>query len=157
MGAFLSGAMFLNNIATLKVEVTDVDLEKLRQRGITTVLKCKNVRVAFLTGPLFFAATGHFNEAFADLQDTHTLILSMRGVPLIDPSGLEVVHRLFEKLHAKGITLMFSGVHPNVKTMMQRSGLVEQVGENNLFWASDEAIVEADRRGCVLCENKTHS
>ena len=152
IGAFLSGAVFLNTIATLEVEVTEVDTEKLKQKGIETTGKCRHVRVAFLTGPLFFAATGQFNEAFARLGDTHALILSMRGVPLIDTSGLEVIHRLHEKIHAKGGTLMFSGVHENAMTMMRRGGLVEQIGEENFFWASDEAIVEAERRGCSFCE-----
>ncbi|HEY3312998.1 MAG TPA: SulP family inorganic anion transporter [Anaerolineales bacterium] len=152
VGAFLSGAMFLNNIATLDVEVTDVDPEKLRQKGIETAGKCHHVRVSFLTGPLFFAATGQFNEAFANLGDTHALILSMRGVPLIDTSGLEGIHRLYEKLHARGGTLMFSGVHENAMTMMRRGGLVELIGEENFFWASDEAIVEAERRGCQFCD-----
>lgn len=152
VGAFLSGVMFLNNIATLEVQVTEVNPEKLRQKGIETAGKCKHVRVAFLTGPLFFAATGQFNEAFTDLGDTHALILSMRGVPLIDTSGLEVIQRLSEKLQAKGGTLMFSGVHENAMTMMRRGGLVEHIGEENFFWASDEAIVEAERRGCQFCE-----
>ena len=152
IGAFLSGAVFLNTIATLEVEVTEVEPEKLRQKGIETAGKCRHVRVAFLTGPLFFAATGQFNEAFSKLGDTHALILSMRGVPLIDTSGLEAIHRLYEKIHAKGGTLMFSGVHENAMTMMQRGGLMEHIGEENFFWASDEAIVEAERRGCSFCE-----
>lgn len=152
IGAVLSAGMFLNNISTLNVTVTEVDPEKLRARGIETAETCRHVRVAFLTGPLFFAATGHFNEAFTNIKDTHALILSMRGVPLVDTSGLEAIHRLFEKIHAQGGTLMFSGVHENAMTMMRRGGLVEQIGENNFFWASDEAIVEAERRGCKFCE-----
>jgi SulP family sulfate permease len=152
IGAFLSGAMFLNNIATLNVSIAEIDPEKLRAKGIETAGKCRHVRVAFLTGPLFFAATGHFNEAFADLKNTHALILSMRGVPLVDTSGLEAIHRLHEKLRAQGGTLMFSGVHENVMTMMRRGGLVAHIGEENFFWASDEAIVEAERRGCKFCE-----
>lgn len=154
VGAFLSGVMFLNNIATLEVDVTEVDPEKLRLKGIETAGKCRHVRVAFLTGPLFFAATGHFNEALTNLSDTHALILSMRGVPLIDTSGLEVIHRLYEKLHARGGTLMFSGVHENAMIMMRRGGLVEHIGEENYFWASDEAIVEAEQRGCKFCEQE---
>ena len=152
IGAVLSAGMFLNNISTLNITVTEVDPEKLRARGIETAETCRHVRVAFLTGPLFFAATGHFNEAFTNIKDTHALILSMRGVPLVDTSGLEAIHRLFEKIHAQGGTLMFSGVHENAMTMMRRGGLVEQIGENNFFWASDEAIVEAERRGCKFCE-----
>ncbi len=152
IGAFLSGVVFLSNISTLEVTVSEVDPEKLRQKGIETAGNCRHVRVAFLTGPLFFAATGHFNEAFANLKDTHALILSMRGVPLIDMSGLEAIHSLHEKLHAQGGALMFSGVHENAMTMMKRGGLVDHIGEENFFWASDEAIVEAERRGCKFCE-----
>jgi SulP family sulfate permease len=152
IGAFLSGVVFLSNISTLEVTVSEVDPEKLRQKGIETAGNCRHVRVAFLTGPLFFAATGHFNEAFANLKDTHALILSMRGVPLIDMSGLEVLHTLHEKLHAQGGALMFSGVHENAMTMMKRGGLVDHIGEENFFWASDEAIVEAERRSCKFCE-----
>jgi SulP family sulfate permease len=152
IGSFVAGAKFLNDIATMTVDLTEVDTQKLSQRGIETTGKCRHVRVAFLTGPLFFAATGYFNEAFANLTDTHALILSMRGVPLIDTSGLEAIHRLHVKLNRQGGTLMFSGVHDNVMNTLRRGGLVEQVGEQNFFWASDEAIVEAERRGCNFCE-----
>ena len=107
--------------------------------------------MAFLTGPLFFAATGQFNEAFADLGDTHALILSMRGVPLIDTAGIEAIDRLQERLHEQGGTLMCAGIHDNARNMMERGGLVQAIGEENFFWSSDQAIVEAERRGCGFC------
>ncbi|RJP55115.1 MAG: SulP family inorganic anion transporter [Anaerolineaceae bacterium] len=152
IGSFLAGAVFLNKIASIDIAVQDVDADKLKQKGIDAVGKCGHVRVAFLTGPLFFAATGQFNEAFADLEDTHALILSMRGVSLIDTAGLEAIHRLHEKIHKQGGALMFAGVHENVKQMMERGGLVKSVGGENFFWSSDQAIVEAGRRACQFCE-----
>lgn len=152
IGSFLAGAVFLNKIASIDIDVQDVDAEKLRQRGIDTVGKCQHMRVAFLTGPLFFAATGQFNEAFQNIGDTHALILSMRGVSLIDTAGLEAIHRLHERLHRQGGTLMFAGVHENARTMMERGGLVQAIGETNFFWSSDQAIVEAERRGCEFCQ-----
>lgn len=152
IGSFLAGAVFLNKIAGIDVNVQEVDNERLKQRGIETAGKCQHVRVAFLTGPLFFAATGQFNEAFADLGDTHALILSMRGVPLIDTAGIETIHRLHERLHGQGGTLMCAGVHDNARSMMERGELVQAIGEENFFWSSDQAIVEAERRGCRFCE-----
>lgn len=151
IGSFLAGAVFLNKIASIDVNVQDVDNERLKQRGIETAGKCRHVRVAFLTGPLFFAATGQFNEAFANLGDTHALILSMRGVPLIDTAGIETIHRLQERLHEQGGTLMCAGVHDNARNMMERGGLVQAIGAENFFWSSDQAIVEAERRGCKFC------
>ena len=151
IGAFLSGAVFLSQIASLDVELQDVDPEKLRRRGIETAGQCAHVRVAYLTGPLFFAATSFFNEAFARLGDTHALILSMRGVPLIDTSGLEAIRRLDERLHQQGGNLMFAGVHKNALRMMERAGLVDEIGPENFFWSSDQAIVAAEARGCRFC------
>ncbi len=151
IGTFLAGAVFLNKIASIDIAVQDVDIERLKQRGIETEGKCNHVRVAFLTVPLFFAATGQFNEAFANLGDTHALILSMRGVSLVDTAGVEALHKLHEKLHKQGGTLMFAGIHDNAKQMLERGGLVQTVGEENFFWSSDQAIVEAERRGCQFC------
>jgi SulP family sulfate permease len=151
IGSFLAGAVFLNKIASIDIDVQEVDAEKLRQRGIETEGKCQHVRVAFLTGPLFFAATGQFNEAFQNLGDTHALIMSMRGVSLIDTAGIEAIHRLQERLHKQGGTLMFAGVHDSARNMMKRGGLIEAIGEENFFWSSDQAIVEAEHRGCKFC------
>ncbi|MBV6394494.1 MAG: C4-dicarboxylic acid transporter DauA [Anaerolineales bacterium] len=151
IGSFLAGAVFLNKIAGIEIDVQEVDAEKLRQRGIETAGKCRHVRVAFLTGPLFFAASGQFNEAFQNLGDTHAMILSMRGVSLIDTAGIEAIHRLHERLHQRGGTLMFAGVHDNAYNMMKRGGLVETIGEKNFFWSSDQAIVAAEKRGCKYC------
>ncbi|MBL8062828.1 MAG: SulP family inorganic anion transporter [Anaerolineales bacterium] len=151
IGTFLAGAVFLNKIASIDINVQEVDIERLKQRGIESSGNCKHVRVAFLTGPLFFAATGQFNEAFSDLKETHALILSMRGVSLIDTAGLEAIQRLYERLHEQGGTLMFAGVHDNARQMMERGGLVKTIGEENFFWSSDQAIVEAERRGCRFC------
>src|SRR5215211_6429561 len=151
IGSFLAGAVFLNKIASIDINVQDVDIERLKQKGIETAGRCEHVRVAFLTGPLFFAATGQFHEAFRNLGDTHALILSMRGVSLIDTAGIEAIHRLHERLHKQGGTLMFAGIHDNARNMMERGGLVKEIGEENFFWSSDQAIVEAEHRGCKFC------
>jgi SulP family sulfate permease len=150
IGAFLSGAVFLSQIANMDIEVQSVDREKLRQRGIEVGAEAETIRVAYLTGPLFFAATGHFNEAFARLGGARTLILSMRGVPLIDTSGLQALLALHEKLQHLGGTLMLAGVHDNVRAMLERGGLVRAIGAENFFWSADQAIVEAERRAATL-------
>jgi sulfate permease, SulP family len=151
IGSFLAGAVFLNKIASIDINVQEVDIQRLKEKGIETAGTCNHVRVAFLTGPLFFAATGQFNESFANLKETHALILSMRGVSLIDTAGIEAILRLHERLHKQGGTLMFAGVHDNARQMMERGGLVDTIGTENFFWSSDQAIVEAERRGCQFC------
>jgi SulP family sulfate permease len=151
IGSLIAGGIFLNQIAQINIAVQDVDPQKLHARGIEVEGKCSHVKVAFVTGPIFFAATGFFNEAFANLGDTHALILSMRGVPLIDTAGIETIARLYEKLHRQGGVLMFAGMHENSVRMLDRAGLTDKIGRENFFWSSDQAIVEAERRGCGFC------
>jgi SulP family sulfate permease len=153
IGSLIAGAVFLNKIASLEINVEEVNILKLKSRGIEISGQCNHVQVAYLTGPLFFAATGHFNEALADLKDTHTLILSMRAVPLIDTSGLEVLQRLHHKITAEGGTLMLAGVHERVREILVRGGLEKSIGVHNFFWSSDQAIVESEKRGCALCNS----
>jgi SulP family sulfate permease len=146
IGAFLSGAVFLNQVASLDIDVQEVDPDRLRQRGHAADSALPHVRVAYLTGPLFFAASGHFNEAFARLGDTRVLILSMRGVPLVDITGLQVISHLHERLEKLGGTLMLAGVHDNVRRMLERGGLVDAIGAENFFWSADRAILAAGQR-----------
>ncbi|GAB4578189.1 MAG: SulP family inorganic anion transporter [Anaerolineales bacterium] len=156
IGVMISSALFINRVAQISITVQKVDPGKMRARGFDIRGNCPHVEVAYLTGPLFFAATGHFNEAFAHLDDTHVLILSMRAVPLIDVSGIEALTGLYEKMEHEGKILMLSGVQPGVMDMLNRAGLVAHIGEDRIFWSSEQAIVEAENRTCPYCQAKPH-
>lgn len=155
IGAFLSGAAFVNQIAGIKIDVQAVDPARLRQRGIEHAGKCSHVRVAYLTGPLFFAATGRLHEAFAQVKGTHALILSLRGMPLIDTSGLQALSALHARVQRSGGTLMLTGMHADVQRMLERSGLLTAIGAENIFWGADEAIVAAEQRACAYCASSS--
>ena len=146
IGGILSAGVFINQVANLEVDVRKVDVERMRARGMDVRTECEYIRVAYLTGPLFFAATNTFNEAFAHEEDVDTLILSMRAVPLIDLSGLEALETLHDRLQEQGKTLMLAAVHPRVMNMLERAGLEKQIGEENFFWAADRAILVAEHR-----------
>ena len=146
IGGIISAGIFINQVANLEVDVRGVDVERMQARGMDLTTDCKYIRVAFLTGPLFFAATNTFNEAFAHEEDVDTLILSMRAVPLIDLSGIEALHSLHDTLAAQGKTLMMAAMHPKVMRMLERSGLDEIIGKENFFWSADRAILVAEAR-----------
>ena len=154
VGGFLSAGIFINQMASLEIDIRKVDGERMRLRGMDIKTDCKNIRVAYLTGPLFFAATNSFNEAFAHEEDVDFVILSMRGVPLIDLSGIEALMGLAETLHAQGKTLMLAGVHAKVMYMLQRAGADERIGKENFFWSADRAILVAEQRHLHLTQTQ---
>ncbi len=153
IGAALSAMVFINQAANLGVDVRMVDAARMRERGLPVRGTCPYVRVAYLTGPLFFAATNSFNEAFANLDDTHVLILSMRAVPNIDITGLEALATLHEKIQHEHKVLLLAAVQPQVMHMLTRSKLAEAIGPDNFFWSADRAIMVAEQRSssCPAC------
>jgi len=100
----------------------------------------------YITGPLFFAAVQAFRREFGEHQCARVLILSMRGVPLIDVSGLELLEEILEAQRQCGGELMLCALQPAVRHMLDRSGLTQEIGVHNIFWAADAAILEANRR-----------
>ncbi|MEZ4639496.1 MAG: SulP family inorganic anion transporter [Caldilineaceae bacterium] len=152
IGGALSAAVFINDVANLKVEKMQVDTARLRARGLAIEHNCPHVQVAYLSGPLFFASTNTFNEEFARQDGLHVLILSMRGVPMIDLSGIEALLTLYEHMHKHNQILMLAGTNPPVMKMLERSGLDALIGRDNFFWSADQAIVAAEERhACPYC------
>ena len=151
LGSLLAATVFLNKLSSIEITIKEVDVERLKQKGIQTAGHCRHVRVAYLTGPLFFAPTGHFNEAFAQLKGTHALILSLRSMPLIDTSGLQALAALHARVQRSGGTLLLSGIHADVQRMLERGGLLATIGAENIFWSADQAIVAAEQRTCAYC------
>jgi len=75
----------------------------------------------------------------------------MRGVPLIDTSGLQAMGTLLHKLRGQGITICLAALNPDVQRMLDRGGILAAVGAENLFWSSDQAIVALEKRHCRFC------
>ena len=46
---------------------------------------------------------------------------------------------------------MLAGAHDSVKAMLERGGLLDEIGGENVFWSADQAIVAAEQRGCKHC------
>ncbi len=78
IGTFITGGIFLNNLASIDIEIQEIDPEKLAQRGIQTTGKCRHVRVAFQSpGRCFFAAVGQLQRSLQQPgRYGHALILS---------------------------------------------------------------------------------
>jgi SulP family sulfate permease len=146
IGTVLSGLIFISKISNIDIAIMSVDRQRLKDRGIELRSDCDKIKVAFVTGPLFFAATGSFEESFAQISKGETLILSLRAMPMIDTAGVEVLMRLHSAIISKGGELLLAACTPEVRAMLDRSGISSEVGEQNFFWSGDQAIIEADRR-----------
>ena len=148
VGVVVAAVLFLKNISALDVQLQAVDPQRLRERGIETRGNCRRVQVVYLTGPIFFAAVDSLNDALMHLDHPHTMILSMRGVPLIDLCGVQALIGIYERARRAGCVLMLAGVQPQALKLLEQGNFVDLIGRDNIFWSADQAILEAEERGC---------
>ena len=146
IGMALSALIFMWRASDVEVERKEVDLATLRKQGHAIERIHDAMGVIYVTGPMFFAAASSLRAAFEEHPSDRVIILSMRGVPLIDVSGLEVLEELVDKQTARKGMLMLAAVQPAVRAMIDRSGLTARIGETNIFWSADKAILAANER-----------
>lgn len=143
IGVIFSSLIFIIKISNLDITINEVDEKRLGD-NINLTSNMEKVKVVYFTGPLFFGTVEKFKAELFDMEDINVLILSMRGVPLIDTSGIQALEELREILSSKGCTLMVSGLQTQVNETLIRAGFHEKIGKDLIFWSADQAIVACD-------------
>jgi len=143
LGVLYSAIMYMAQSAHVSVHFSDVDPEKLKGKIDCGDEDFKGVQVAYVTGPLYFASASKLEEKLDEIKDdTHTLLLSMRGVPSIDVAGAKVVLETVEALKEKGKAVMFCGMTSRAKLTLDRAGVTSLVGEESYFVSADLAFAD---------------
>jgi SulP family sulfate permease len=136
VGLGLSVVLFLRQAARLEINIAPVRWE---DAGIISQNQ-PDVTVVYITGPLFFGSVNQLVERIEQLPFSKTLILSMRGVPMADVSSVQAIEHIWRE-HAKvGGTIYLTGLQPAVRNVLESAGLIEEIGEQHIFWSADQAI-----------------
>ncbi len=156
IGVVISAIIYLRQSATSTVVTTaPINPQQLQVQGSPITATCPSIHVYYLTGPIFFGSVTTVLEAFETAGDYHTIIISMRGVPLIDAMGVQALHQIVEEHHARGGEVIFTALQPAVLDMFKRTGLFDLVGPRNIYWSSAHAIIELHEKrlvsGCPRC------
>lgn len=154
VGVLFSVILFVVRIADIEINLSDIDVDKLIANGIDVQYHHRRTKVIYLSGPIFFATTDKLSQEMENLDNLHYMILSMRGVPLIDTTGVQMLAEMSASLRKQGTKVLFAGVQPKVKEMMARSGLVDQVGENYFFWGVEQSIVAIEEHMLEVAAQK---
>lgn len=156
IGIAISAVIYLRQSATSTVVTSaPINPQQLQVQGTPITATCPSIHVYYLTGPVFFGSVTTVLEAFETASDYHTIIISMRGVPLVDAMGIQALHQIVEEHHARGGEVIFTALQPNVLEMFRRTGLFDLVGARNIYWSSADAIIELHEKrlvaGCPRC------
>ena len=143
IGVAFASFMVIVKLTDIEITIADIESDRLEEIGIHMPNVSKRIRMAYLTGSIFFAVTDKLKAQLHTLGNTEVLILSMRGVPSIDLSGIQALLELREELEREGITVMLTSVQPKVLEDLRRGGLIDAIGEEHIFESAEYAIVHA--------------
>ncbi|ORZ02493.1 sulfate transporter family-domain-containing protein [Syncephalastrum racemosum] len=125
--------------------------------------RLEDVLIVRIEEPLFFANTGQLKdrlrrlEQFGDmsihpsesprLSDSSYTIFDLGSMPYIDASAVQIMLEIVEAYHARNVTVYFVRLRDRPLELFRRSGLMDMVGEHNLFRKVSDAIeaVEKDK------------
>ena len=102
------------------------DLEKLHIPPFTEVYE--------IDGPYFFGIANKFDEISQRMgtDGQKVRILRMRKVSFMDSTGIHNLEQLYLRSQRCGMTLVLSGVNENVYKTLDKAGLVQMIGKENV-------------------------
>ncbi len=142
IGVVLSSLFFMkrmSDIADKRIEhVVDTDvLEDYSYLPGT-------VRIFEISGPLFFGTAKRYAELMKDAgKKTKVLIIRMRHVDFVDQTGMKNLFDTLESFHRMGVTVIISGMNPEVKEKLLRNGITRFCMEENLVDLFRDAVERA--------------
>lgn len=139
IGVVVAVVLFVAKSAGLEVANEEVDPARL---GLEELPGSRSAAVVYLTGPLFFMTSDTLRSGLEAVEDKHTVILSMRGVPSIDVTAAGVLEEYWNSCQKRGVRLFFSSVQPNVMQYLEQEGFVETVGRDSFFDSVDKLLIK---------------
>jgi SulP family sulfate permease len=148
-GIVLAALLFMRRMATLSQAgyVTRMLSEEEDRDDPLAISKRDvpaGVEVFEVQGALFFGAATKFRDSINQVETPpRVLIIRMRMVLAIDASGLRELELLQGEGGRRGTTLVLSGVHAQALIALERSGLLERIGAENVCEDIDVALARA--------------
>lgn len=150
IGVILAALHFLSRMAT-SVEVeplsqADLDLEFLNH-GLSR--KDSRIEVFTIQGPFFFGATESFERALSMSQtDPELVIIRLGWVPFVDITGIHMLEDVIQSYQKRGARVILTGTNSRVAAKLQRAGITDLVGSDNMFNEFSQALVSWAAKTC---------
>lgn len=142
LGILMAMFSFIKQSCELIITVSEVDTNKISTSNNFDHSKTK---VAYLSGPIFFGTQEKLISLSDEIENTKTLVLSMRGVPSIDGNGIDALTQLICVLKSQKVDVLLCGVQEQVSRELDRVPFRQLVGEDNFFWDAVAAIKSTEK------------
>lgn len=142
IGVIIATLHFLRRMAS-SVEIQQQTQQELSREFAHIAFSLPpQVAVFAVEGPFFFGAVEHLERALASTHtDPQVLILRLRWVPFIDITGLQALEEAIRDLQRRKVRVMLTGANPRVAGKLQRAGIVELIGADNVCENLEQALL----------------
>ena len=142
VGVLLSALLFMKRMS-------DISEKRINNTIDTDVIENysdlpKNLNIYEISGPLFFASARRYSEAIEEIGlKCDVLIIRMRHVSFIDQTGLHNLKETINILRKKNITIILSGVNPEIRKEFEKYHLTDSIKDELIFDRFSKAIDKA--------------
>ena len=164
VGVFLSLLLYLNK--TSHPDLTSVAVKRSPTEGATFVnateehvLECPQIKVVRLDGEVYFGAINHIIEdlhkAIDDSPEQSKLLIVLKGVTFIDIAGCDMFSFENTSLKLEGRELYLCSLKREVHDMLERAGVLKQIGYDHIFQtkriAIEKLVKSVNEERCCSC------
>lgn len=149
IGALLSILIYLYESGHLNLSILTFEPDgKVIERSIEQGLRnCPQVLVLNVEGDLYFGAVDDLDAALARCisSGAKVVVVRLRRMRLIASTGMAMLEGAVKTARKQGVEILLSGLNAETDDALRRAGLLDLLGEERVFCAS-EVVFESTRR-----------
>ncbi|MFS0862376.1 SulP family inorganic anion transporter [Fredinandcohnia sp. 179-A 10B2 NHS] len=132
--------------------------DKVESHVVTESHDCPQISIYNVEGPLFFGAAQAFEQRIMSTINykPRVLLLRLSRVPFMDTTGEARLASIIKDFSKHGIVLI-SGIKSQPKSVLMKTGLFEQIGEEHFFEHTGDAInfalTQLNKHKCLGCRH----
>lgn len=116
LGVLAGCLFFIAKSAVITINVEEVDWSRM---GLVPTDCTENWVVVYLSGPLFFMSSERLKQTLLQLETKSGVVFSMRGVPSIDSTALDILEEFCLAAEGRGQRVQFAALQPEVEKMIR--------------------------------------
>lgn len=143
---FMQRMAEVSNVTAITKELREGAGHALDENGERTSAIPDGVEVYEISGAFFFGAAETFKDTLGQIaRKPKVLILRMRDVSLLDSTGIRALRDVIGRSRKDRTLVLISEVHAQPAIALERSGLKEELGPENVLMTLDDALDLARR------------
>jgi len=147
IGVGISILFFLRKVGQPRLREYDFIAQgELAEKGADTPRK--SVSIVHVEGDLFFGSTDIFQDQARELVRTPNLqvmILRLLNAHHIDASASLAIRELVGFARSEGREVLISGIRGDIRPILERAGIIDLVGQENMFDYTPENVTLSTR------------